>query len=170
MNHKPVYTFRVDFEKCQILDENFSSFMDHCFERGISFDVAVADENGVGFVPLNLAINMFIADCRKDRADRCIANPYRDEHFGEVLKDFIEHYILYYWHQGSLLNSKDYYTFEVFKGGFVCKAYIPVSCINEEQYNDYRYLGPDYLLGAKGMTNEVLFHYILPAFYFYLIR
>ena len=43
-------------------------------------------------------------------------------------------------------------------------VHIPVSYINEEQYNDYRYLGPDYLLGAKGMTNEVLFHYILPAF------
>lgn len=169
MDNKPVYTFRVDFEKCQVLDEGFSSFMDQCFNQGISFDVAVADDHGVGFVPLNMAINLFIDDCRKERAYRCIANPYKDERFGEILKDFVEHYILYYWHQIRLMNSDDYYSFEVFKGGFICKVYIPVSCINEDQYHDYRYLGPDYLMGAKGMTDEVLFHYVLPGFYFNLI-
>ncbi len=93
MENKPIYTFRVDFENHKVLDENFSSFMDHCFKQGIDFDVAVADEHGVGFVPLNLAINLFIDDCRKDQNDRCVANPYRDEHFGDILKDFVEHYI-----------------------------------------------------------------------------
>ena len=169
MNNRPVYTFRIDFEKCKVLDEDFSSFMDRYFKQGVLFDVAVTSNGGTGFVPLNMAINMFIDDCRKERKDRCIANPFRDEHFGDILKDFIEHYILYYWHQSELTNSDDYYEFDVFKGSFNCKAYIPVSLISDEIYQNYRFLGPDYLMGARGMTDEVLFHYILPAFYFNLI-
>ena len=169
MDNRPVYTFRVDFEKCKVLDEDFSSFMDRCFKQGILFDVAVTSNGGTGFVPLNKAINLFIDDCRKEAKDRCMANPYRDEHFGDILKDFIEHYILHYWHRGELANDDQYYEFEFFKGSFTCKAFIPASSISDDVYQNYRYLGPDYLMGARGMTDEVLFHYILPALYFNLI-
>lgn len=169
MHHKPIYTFRVDFEKCSILDDDFVSFMDRCFNQGVDFDVAVADVNGMGFVPVNIAINLFINDCRKDVSERCYANPFRDEYFGEFLKEFIEDYIRYYWHRNEMMNSNEYYPFDVFNGHWNCKVFIPKEYISDDVYMEYRGLGPDFLMGAKGINSNVLFHHILPAYYFNLI-
>ncbi len=169
MDNVPVYTIHIDLEECKVLDEDFVFLVDTCLKKDINFEISLADKNNVGFLRLNTAINMFIKDCYKELKDRCIANPYRDEHLGDIVKEFIEYFILYFWHQDELQHSGKYYKFEVFKGGYVFKAYIPISYIDKELFNEYIGLGPDYLMGAKGITNEALFRYILPAFYYNLI-
>lgn len=170
MNNKPVYTFRVDYETCKILDKDFASFMDHCLESGVDFEVNVTDANGMGYIPVNMAINLYIKDCRKDKNDRCMANPYSDEYFGTYVKAFIEDFLVYYFRRFETMNDwTNYYQFVVFKGGFTCRVFVPSSYISKDLYDEYLGLGPDYLMGAKGMNTNVLFHYVLPAYYCNLI-
>ena len=58
----------------------------------------------------------------------------------------------------------------IFNKDLSCIVYIPKTFIDKELYNEYLFLGPDFLLGAKGITDSVLFQCVLPAFYFNLVR
>ena len=163
-----IYNFKVDFEESKILDEDFESLMDRVIIHKTLFNIGVMDVNGNGFVELNKMINLFIEDCLKEREERCFGNIYRDENFGKILKDFVEHCILYYWNQSKL--DEYCYKFDVFYKGLSCIVYIPKTLIDKELYTEYLLLGSDFLLGAKGITDNVLFQCVLPAFYFNLVK
>lgn len=169
MNNKPIYTFKVDFEKCQVLDADFVSFLDKCLKSKINFDISLMDVNGMGYVPLNMAINLYIEDCKKEKKERCAANPYRDEYFGEFVKEFVEDLLLYFYHRTEMMNDNNYYQFVVYKGNYNFKVFIPKKEIDKETFDEYFGLGADYLMGAKGMNDKVLFHYVLPSFFINLI-
>ena len=84
------------------------------------------------------------------------------------LHKLLANIILYYWNQSKL--NEYCYKFDIFNKDLSCIVYIPKTFIDKELYNEYLFLGPDFLLGAKGITDSVLFQCVLPAFYFNLVK
>ena len=78
------------------------------------------------------------------------------------------------WHNSRFINFVRslhiVYQFDIFNKDLSCIAYIPKTLIDKELYTEYLLLGLDFLLGAKGITDSVLFQCVLPAFYFNLVK
>ena len=161
MENLPIYTFKVDFVKGEILD-SFEEFITKVFPMG-PFKVNLIDESGNGYTLVNSVINYFIEDYKLSDPHFMSWFNVEGRKFGAVLKEFIENYLKYGWNRLNLANDNNYYQFEVFKGNFTSKAYLPTTIVSKDLFDNFMALGPDFLFGSK-FSNQDIFKYILPAF------
>ena len=169
MKNTNIYTFKVDFESGKILDDNdFVSFVTKVFPLG-DFKIHITDKSGKGFTLINEVVNYFLDDCRKEKENRLLANPYRDpSQIGAWMAEFIENYLNYYFHMGDMFGDDNYYALEIFKKSFCFKAYFPKDVLSEEVYDYLAHLGPQELLTFYEINDGKIFKYILPGFIHYL--